>query len=77
MLKATIDNGKVMVMASGSSLDITHDVCLVIDAIYKRLEDDSEKNSNREAFRKALVHILTDPDSPLFVMTDDEEEGEA
>ena len=75
MIEYKIDNSRVEVKMEGTPLTITTECLELITAIYRGFESPDGSNDLRELFRGNLVNFLTDPDSPLFVAEEPENEG--
>lgn len=71
MLKIELDkkNGKGVIAAGGDVLEITSDVCVVVDGIYSQLKNSSPIAA--EAFRMGIMALCGDADSPVFTRTPD------
>ncbi len=73
MLKVETKKGKMMIMASGDLQEITADIAKVISDLYGQLLKSDPGCAY--AFRGAMIHVISDPNSPVWTDVDTDNFG--
>lgn len=64
----SLGGGSCYIMGNGSLQEITAEVGMVIQALHTQLGQSSPILA--KLFRQGLVHLLTDPETPIWTPTD-------